>query len=176
MCGWYEGLCYGREMLAQLNIKKGASERSLTSVNFPFSVLSFRFACFQTMNLGDQFVSCLKTICSVLMVCYGILFSRICYGILDSLSPDTFQGVEEFICRLVGSLVQVWVRNLGAFYHEMHGQARRFHSLRNFFLGNMTLFDHVLNIDVLPPFQIIRHSNNFGESKNFMFDQIYIIE
>ena len=29
---------------------------------------------------------------------------------------------------------------------------------------------------LLPPFQIIRHSNNLGESKFFMFDQIYIIE
>jgi hypothetical protein len=62
------------------------------------------------MNLGDLFASCLKTICSVLTVCYGILYS---------LSPDTFQGMEEFICRLVGSLVQVWVRNLGQFYHEI---------------------------------------------------------
>ena len=29
---------------------------------------------------------------------------------------------------------------------------------------------------ILPPFQIIRHSNNLGELKFFMFDQIYIIE
>jgi len=29
---------------------------------------------------------------------------------------------------------------------------------------------------LLPPFQIIRHSNNVGELKFFMFDQIYIIE
>jgi len=31
-------------------------------------------------------------------------------------------------------------------------------------------------IKLLSPFQIIRRSNNLGELKFFMFDQIYIIE
>ena len=36
--------------------------------------------------------------------------------------------------------------------------------------------DMYITKNLLPPFQIIRYSNNLGESKFFTFDQIYIIE
>ena len=50
-----------------------------------------------------------------------------------------------------------------------------FHNTVADFFKKMQIIMTLLII-VLPPFQIIRHSNNFGESKFFIFDQIYIIE
>jgi hypothetical protein len=36
------------------------------------------------------------------------------------------------------------------------------------------IYRHVV-MNILPPFQIIRHSKNLGESNDLKFDQIYMI-
>ena len=45
-------------------------------------------------------------------------------------------------------------------------------------LDKCVKFDRIMTVsrEVLPPFQIIKHSKNLGESNFFMFDQIYIIK